>query len=103
MEKPVPMPEQFPAALADFTQLVIGGNNPEEKLRAFIRDQTEKFLAAAQLVFATPEQRQDGMDKWSAAKLVQFQKGFPDPDSWQSMARSRRAWTKAKNSTDQPP
>jgi len=94
-EKPLPLPDHFPATLADFMRLVIGGSDPEIKFKAFVTAQTELFFAGSQLVFATPEERQAAMDKWSAARLAHWQKGFADVDTWQGQARAFKAWTQA--------
>lgn len=106
IEKLEPMPEKFPAPLSDFIRLVVAGDgttDPDEKFRALIQAQAKIYFAESQLQFDTPEQEQDGIAQWSAARLAKWQQGFADADTWQNMARAFRAWTKAKNSTEQIP
>jgi hypothetical protein len=104
IEKPVPLPESFPAPLSDFLRLVVatdGTGEPEVRFRAYLFDRTQRSFADGQFRFDSPEQQQDAIEKWSAARLAEYQQGFRDAESWQSTARAFRAWTKtAKQSTD---
>jgi hypothetical protein len=98
---PVPMPDSFPATFGDFMERIIGGSDPEAKFAALVRAQAERFFVDSQLTFATPEQREQAMLSWTAARMEHWQNGFADVDSWQDAARAFRAWTKtAKQSTD---
>lgn len=104
VEKPVPMPEKFPAALADFNAIIIGGSDAETKLRAFIHDQGEKWLSQPQFALG-PELLRQHVDSYTTGRMDRLKSaGFPGPDEWTSMARTFKAWTKtAKIQTDQIP
>lgn len=92
---PAPMPDQFPATLADFLERIIADADPEARMRAFMSNQTEKFFAEKQFAFNTPEQRQQAMESWTAARMDHYRLGFTNAESWQSAAAAFRAWTKA--------
>ncbi len=93
-----PMPGQFPAGLDMFLKLVVTGDDAETKFREFITAQTELFFTAAQIVFATPEERQAAMDKWTTARLEHW-RTFRSADEWQGQARAFRAWTQPTPAT----
>lgn len=99
-EKPEPMPPAFPATLADFMERIIGGTEPETKLRAFIHDAGERFLAQPQFALG-PEQLPDAVETWGAARLAKYQAGFTSAEPWQDAARAFKAWAKTNRSTDQ--
>jgi hypothetical protein len=104
-EKAVPLPEKFPATLADFLQRIVGGTEPEATFRAFIRGGMENFIAEKKLGL-DPAQQPQAIESWTAARLEKFRAGFTNADDWLAAANSFRAWTKtaaAKNSTDQTP
>jgi hypothetical protein len=104
IEKPVPLPESFPAPLSDFLRLVVatdGTGEPEVRFRAYLFDRTQRSFADGQFRFDSPEQQQDAIEKWSAARLAKYQAGFSTADEWCSLARAFRAWTKNNKSTDQ--
>ncbi|HEX4348955.1 MAG TPA: hypothetical protein VH251_01140, partial [Verrucomicrobiae bacterium] len=92
---PVPMPENFPATLADFLRLVVadGTTEPAARLRAFVSDQTEKFFAEKQFVFDDPAARLQAMSSWTTARLAKYEADFTNADDWQGAARAWRAWT----------
>jgi hypothetical protein len=93
VEKPVPMPEKFPATLAEFLERIINGNDAETKLRAFIHDGAEKFLTQPQFALG-PEQLPEKIETWTAARMERLRAGFTTADDWLAAARSFTAWEK---------
>ena len=97
----VPMPPQFPATLADFLQLVVAADgvaDPAERLRAFVSDGVKKFFAEKNLALDSA-QHELGLKTFTAARLAEFQQGFPDAASWRAPARAFKAWAKSEASS----
>ncbi len=97
----VPMPPKFPATLADFLQLVVAADGvaePAERLRAFVSDGVEKYFVEMKLPLDAAQHKQ-GLESWTAARLAEFQQGFPDAGSWRNRARAFKAWATRRKST----
>jgi hypothetical protein len=97
-EKAVPLPEKFPATLAEFLQRIVGGSDAAEKFRAFVFDQSAKSFAASQFALDAAQQK-DATEKWTAARLEKFRAGFTSADEWQNAALAFKAWQKPKQAT----
>jgi hypothetical protein len=94
----VPMPPQFPATFADFLKLVVaadGAADPDERLRAFISDRVEKYFVEMKFPLDSA-QHELGLKNVTAARLAEFQQGFPDAASWRATARAFKAWATAR-------
>jgi len=97
-EKAVPLPEKFPATLADFLQRIVAADGvaePEAKFRAFVRSRMEKFFAEGQFALS-PEQHRQGVECWTAKRLENFRQGFPDLAGWRGAALAFKAWAKGE-------
>jgi hypothetical protein len=101
VEKPVPMPEAFPASYADFLHLVVAADgiaDPEAQLRAYLYGLAEKFLAQPQFALGREQHRQ-AVESWTTAQLAKFQTGFTNAELWRDAARAFKAWSTAKAKT----
>jgi hypothetical protein len=87
----VPMPDNFPATLADFVRLVAGDD--EQKFRSFVRADAEAFIAGLHL---PPEQREQAIESWTVSRLEKFRLGFPDAAAWRATAKAFAASNKSK-------